>query len=67
MGTGLGKLVGGVLSVALGMGAALSISAAMWVPCALLLLAISYIFSGDIKKMQEKLRSAVSEMTVAPK
>ncbi len=67
VGTGLGKLVGGVLSVALGMGAALSISAAMWVPCALLLLAISYIFSGDIKKMQEKLRSAVSEMTVAPK
>ncbi len=67
VGTGLGKFVGGVLSVALGMGAALSISAAMWVPCALLLLAISYIFSGDIKKMQEKLRSAVSEMTVAPK
>ena len=67
VGTGLGKLVGGVLSVALGMGAALSISAAMWVPCALLLLAISYIFSGDIKKMQEKLRSAVSEMTAAPK
>ena len=66
VGTGLGKLVGGVLSVALGMGAALSISAAMWVPCALLLLAIAYIFSGDIKKMQERLRSAVSEMTVAP-
>lgn len=67
VGTGLGKLVGGLLSVAIGMGAALSISAAMWIPCALLLVVISYIFSGDIRKMQEKLQSAASQMKGVPR
>jgi predicted MFS family arabinose efflux permease len=67
VGTGFGKFIGGLLSVAIGMGAALSISAAMWIPCALLLVLISYIFSSDIHRMQEKLQFAASQMKGAPR
>ncbi|MGA2614887.1 MAG: MFS transporter [Spirochaetia bacterium] len=67
VGTGFGKFIGGILSVALGTGAALSISSAMWIPCAVLLLVISYIFSGDIRRMQQKLQAAASQMKGVPR
>ena len=62
VGTGFGKLIGGVLSVALGTGASLAISSALWIPCAVLLLVIVFIFAGDIAGMREKLRAAASQM-----
>lgn len=55
VGMGFGKFIGGILSVSVGMGAALSISAAMWIPCAILLFILSYAFLPDIKKMQGRL------------
>jgi len=61
VGTGLGKLVGGVLSVALGTGAALGISAVTWVPCAVLLLVIAGLFGADIARMKERLQAAAGQ------
>ena len=63
VGTGIGKLVGGALSVTFGMTAALSISVIMWVPCAVLLLVMSYLFKDDILKMHKKLEAVATEMT----
>lgn len=63
VGTGIGKLVGGALSVSVGMTWALSISVVMWIPCAVLLLIMSYLFRGDIIKMHKKLEIAATEMT----
>lgn len=63
VGTGIGKMVGGILSVSFGMTWALSISVVMWVPCAVLLLIMSYLFKNDIIKMQKKLSAAAAEMT----
>jgi predicted MFS family arabinose efflux permease len=63
VGTGIGKWVGGILSVSFGMTAALSISVIMWVPCAVLLLIMSYLFKADITKMHKRLELAATEMT----
>ncbi len=65
VGTGFGKFVGGLLSVSIGMTAALTISAAMWIPCAILLFIISLIFEADIKKMRDKLVTAAKKMEKA--
>lgn len=62
VGTGIGKLVGGILSVSLGTGVALSISTMLWIPCAIFLFITAYIFEDDIKKMQIKLERTASEM-----
>lgn len=62
VGTGIGKFVGGALSVSVGMTAALSISVTMWVPCAILLLIMSFVFKDDINKMHKKLEAAATEM-----
>jgi Arabinose efflux permease len=67
VGTGLGKFVGGILSVTLGMTAALSISAAMWVPCAILLFIISIILPADIQKMRNRLAAAARQMEMQGK
>jgi len=63
VGTGIGKWVGGILSVYFGMTAALSISVIMWIPCAVLLLIMAYLFKDDILKMHKKLEVAATEMT----
>ncbi len=63
VGTGIGKMVGGILSVSFGMTWALSISVVMWIPCAVLLLIMSYLFKNDIIRMQKKLSAAAAEMT----
>ena len=65
VGTGLGKFIGGMLSVSIGITASLSISAAMWIPCAVLLFIISIIFKSDIKKMQGKLDIAAKQMKLS--
>jgi low affinity Fe/Cu permease len=62
VGTGFGKMIGGVLSVAVSTGVALSISAATWVPCAVLLFLIAGFFSTDIARMQAKLQTAAGQM-----
>ncbi|HTP60158.1 MAG TPA: MFS transporter, partial [Spirochaetia bacterium] len=66
VGTGLGKLVGGVLSVALGTGAALGLSAVTWVPCAVLLLVIAGLFGADIARMKERLQAAAAQSRRSP-
>jgi predicted MFS family arabinose efflux permease len=67
VGTGFGKFIGGILSVAVGTGAALGISAVTWVPCAVLLLVIVGLFSADIARMQEKLQAAAGQMRGSPR
>lgn len=62
VGTGIGKLVGGVLSVSFGVSAALSISTLLWIPCAMLLFAIIYKFDKDMKHMQNRLEITAKEM-----
>ncbi len=65
LGTGIGKLVGGLISTALGsLGAALNISALFWLPCAVLLFFVTAFMSKDIgrlnKIMEEKRRQMES-------
>jgi predicted MFS family arabinose efflux permease len=60
-GMGFGKLIGGLLSVAVGTGAALTISAAAWVPCAVLLLLIAGFLDTDIAGMQARLATAATQ------
>lgn len=67
VGTGFGKLVGGILSVSFGMTAALSISAAMWIPCAVFLFMIALILGSDMVKMQKKLETAAKQMEMRGK
>lgn len=62
VGTGFGKFIGGILSVSFGMAAALSISAAMWIPCAVFLFLIVLILGGDMAKMQRKLETAAKKI-----
>ena len=62
VGTGIGKMVGGVLSVSFGMTAALSISVLMWIPCAAVLMVLAYKFKNDIENMHKKLDIAALEM-----
>lgn len=62
VGMGFGKFIGGILSVTFGMTAALSISATMWVPCALFLFLISVILSADMAKMRGRLESVARRM-----
>ena len=62
VGTGFGKFVGGILSVSFGMTAALSISAAMWIPCAVFLFMIVLVLGSDMVKMQKKLEAAAKKM-----
>lgn len=62
VGTGFGKFIGGILSVSFGIDKALGISAAMWIPCSILLFVISYLFNKDIKKMGLKLQAAAEQM-----
>lgn len=62
VGTGFGKFIGGILSVGFGMTAALSISATMWIPCALFLFLISVILGADMAKMRGRLETAARQM-----
>jgi predicted MFS family arabinose efflux permease len=62
VGTGFGKFVGGLLSVSFGMTAALSISAVMWIPCAVFLFMIALILDGDMARMRGKLEAAAKQM-----
>ncbi len=67
VGTGFGKFIGGILSVALGTGAAMGISALMWVPCAVLLLLLASVFTLDITRMRERLHAAAGQLQGSPR
>jgi predicted MFS family arabinose efflux permease len=57
LGTGIGKLFGGVLSGALGtLGAALKISAFFWLGCSVFLFVLVYFFSSDVNRLDEKMK-----------
>jgi predicted MFS family arabinose efflux permease len=62
VGTGIGKFVAGVLSVMFGLNTAISISAAFWIPCAILLWIVAAIFPKDIMKMHEKISKVAVEL-----
>ena len=67
VGMGLGKGIGGLLSVAIGTGASLAVSSAAWVPCAVLLLVMAGLFGADIARMKERLQQAAGQMKGAPR
>jgi predicted MFS family arabinose efflux permease len=54
-GAGIGKFIGGNLSVAFGLSFALNASAAIWIPCAILFWVGSTVFPDDIKRFQQKI------------
>jgi len=62
VGTGIGKYVAGLLSASFGLAAAMSTSAAFWVPCAILLLVAAAVFAPDIKELQRKMVEVATEM-----
>lgn len=62
VGTGIGKWFAGILSVMFGLNFAISVSAALWIPCAILLWLCSYIFQPDIKRLHEKMKTVAEQM-----
>ena len=62
VGTGIGKYVAGLLSATFGLAAAMSTSAAFWIPCGILLLVAALVFAGDIKELQRKMAEVAREM-----
>jgi predicted MFS family arabinose efflux permease len=67
VGTGIGKYVAGVLSVSLGLGAAMGISAAFWIPCAVFLWIVSGFFPRDIATLKAAMARVAAEMKGAGK
>jgi predicted MFS family arabinose efflux permease len=62
VGTGIGKYVGGGLSVAFGLGVSISVSAAFWVPCAVLLAAAAAFFTRDVAALRGRMKALAVEM-----
>ena len=62
LGTGLGRWVAGMLSVAVGLAGALAISASFWVICGVVLVLAVRIFPGDIAILKERMAQAAREM-----
>ncbi len=65
VGTGMGKYVAGVLSVGFGLTAAISTSAAFWIPCGVLLGIAALVFAGDIKELHRNMQEVAREMKAA--
>jgi predicted MFS family arabinose efflux permease len=62
VGTGIGKYVAGLLSVGFGLTAAISTSAAFWIPCGVLLWVAALVFAGDISALHRKMEEVAREM-----
>ena len=62
VGTGIGKYVAGILSVGFGLTAAMSSSAAFWIPCGVLLAVAALVFAGDVSGLHDRMREVAREM-----
>ena len=62
VGTGLGKFIGGILSVGLGLGAAITISAAFWIPCAIVLWMAGLVFASDVTSIHKAMEKVAQDM-----
>ncbi len=62
LGTGLGRWVAGMLSVAVGLSGALTISASFWVICGIVLVFTARIFPKDIGILKERMVQTAREM-----
>ena len=62
LGTGFGKWVAGILSVAVGLTASISICSAFWYGCAFVLFLAAAIFPLDIAKQKERLEEIAKQM-----
>jgi predicted MFS family arabinose efflux permease len=61
-GTGLGKWLGGVLSLALGLTTSLVISTAFWIPCAIILWFTAAPFIRDMKILHKRMEEVAAAM-----
>lgn len=62
LGTGLGRWVAGILSVAVGLSGSLAISASFWVICAVVLVLAVRYFARDIAALKERMAKVAVEM-----
>ncbi len=62
LGTGFGKWVAGILSIAIGLTGSLALCTAFWFGCAFVLFLSGAIYPKDIEKQKEKLSKIASEM-----
>ncbi|HTX73469.1 MAG TPA: MFS transporter [Rectinemataceae bacterium] len=62
LGTGLGKFVGGLLSVSFGLGVAITSSAAFWIPCAVVLWIAGVFFAKDIAAVHAAMENVAADM-----
>lgn len=62
LGTGFGRFVAGSLSAALGLAAAMAISAAFWLVCGILLLLAGGAFLADLGRQRAAMAAAAAEM-----
>jgi len=62
VGTGLGKFIGGILSVSFGLGVAITASAAFWIPCAIVLWIAGLFFAGDIAGVHRAMERVAQDM-----
>jgi len=62
VGTGIGRFVGGSLSVALGtLGAALEVTAYFWLACGFLLMLSAWYFGIEVEALNKKMRALAME------
>lgn len=63
LGTGIGKLVGGTLSVSLGsLAIAMKVSSAFWFICGAIILVLAFFFEKDISSLDEKMEKLKEQM-----
>jgi len=63
VGTGVGRFVGGALSVSLGtLGAALEVSAYFWFICGFLLMLSSWYFDQEVEQLNKKMRELAEKV-----
>ena len=62
LGTGLGRWVAGLLSVALGLAGAIAVSASFWLICGIVLILTARIFPKDIEALKERMARTAWEM-----
>lgn len=65
LGTGLGRWVAGLLSLAVGLSGSIALCAAFWVLCAAVLWAAAFVFPADVDVLHRRMEDAAASMRSA--
>lgn len=62
LGTGIGRFVGGVLAQLLTIGPALTVASVFWLPCALIILLLVWLFPRDAEGLRQDMRNVADQL-----